>query len=324
VRRTRIDIRSIVITLIIINVLMYLITRYGNFAMPDRFLNNLSLKNKYETRHLFQNFGPYITLLSLIPKMIVLNGWVWQIFTYMFLHGSWFHIFINMYVLFLFGRPLENQWGWKEFLSFYLITGTGAGIITFLWNLVRAPFVPTLGASGAIFGVILAFGMEFPESILLLFFIIPMKAKYAAFVFGVIELIPLLIGANTGIGHFTHLAGLFFGYIYYIVRIRGGRQRRGSFKIRRRAALKVPKKKIIVQSGRQQRIAQKAARVKAKLEKGAPLDPADESLLAFLRKAYDKSGNSMCGPDEFETDLPVCSNCEDYYACLYRWVIMVL
>jgi membrane associated rhomboid family serine protease len=322
-RRSRIDIKSIVIALIIINVVIYFVSQFRYFSIPESFLNNLSLKGKDHTIGAINIYGLFMTLFSLFPAMIRLNGWLWQFFTYMFLHGGLLHLFFNMYALLLFGRPLEDRWGWKEFLSFYLVTGTCAGIVTFFWNLVSNPFIPTVGASGAIFGVILAFGLEFPDAVLLLFFMIPMKAKYAALIFGGINLIMLVTGARTGVGHFTHLAGLFFGYIYFLVRIRG-RQGRGKFKIRPRALNVAPKKKKVALSKKQERITQKAIQVKNKLEKGGSLEPSEEALLAFLRKAYDKSGNKMCGPDEFETGLPECMNCEDYYACLYRWVIMVL
>ena len=322
-RRSRIDIKSIVIAIIIINVVIYFVTQFRYFSVPANFLNNLSLKGKTLTVRAINNYGLFTTLFSLFPNMITENGWLWQFFTYMFLHGGMLHLFFNMYALLLFGRPLEDRWGWKEFLSFYLVTGTCAGIVTFFWYLVSNPSIPTVGASGAIFGVILAFGLEFPDAVLLLFFIIPMRAKYAALIFGGIELIMLVTGARAGIGHFTHLAGIFFGYMYFLVRIRG-RQGRGKFKIRPSAIKIAPKKKKSTLTKKQEKITQKAVQVKAKLEKGGSLEPSEQALLAFLRKAYDKSGNRMCGPDEFETELPECINCDDYYACLYRWVIMVL
>jgi len=125
-----------------------------------------------------------------------------------------------MYALYLFGSPLEQKWGSGRFLVYYLLTGIGAGAVTFLWNNVRNPFIPTIGASGAIFGVMLAFGLEFPDTMLLLFFLLPVKAKYAAIIFGGIELIMLLTGSMQRIGHFTHLSGLFFGYVYYLLIIK--------------------------------------------------------------------------------------------------------
>ncbi len=322
-KRARFDIKSIVITIIIINVIIFFIMQFRYFPVPERFLNNLVLKGKAGTAAAINRYGLFTTLFSLFPAMIRSNGWVWQFFTYMFLHGGLMHLFFNMYALLLFGRPLEERWGWKEFLSFYLVTGTCAGIVTFVWNMMSNPFIPTIGASGAIFGIILAFGLVFPEAVLLLFFIVPVKAKYATIIFGGINLIMLVTGARTGVAYFTHLTGLFFGYMYYLARIRG-KQGGGKSKIRRRVKEAAHKKKIVVLSGKQERITQKAIEVKGKLERGGSLDPSEQSLLAFLRKAYDKSGNKMCAPEEFETKSPDCRNCVDYYACLYRWVIMVL
>ena len=170
-RRTRFDIKSIVITLIIINVVVYFITQFNYFPTPERLIGNLVLKGKPAIALAIKQHGLFISLFSLFPLLIKEMGWVWQFFTYLFLHGGIFHLFFNMYALLLFGRPLEERWGGKEFLAFYLATGIGAGIVTFFWHLFSNPFIPTIGASGAIFGLVLAFGLEFPETVLLLFFI---------------------------------------------------------------------------------------------------------------------------------------------------------
>jgi membrane associated rhomboid family serine protease len=239
-------------------------------------------------------------------------GWVWQFVTYMFLHGSFFHIFFNMYALFLFGRPLEERWGWKEFLSFYLITGVGAGIVTFFWYLMKNPFVPTIGASGAIFGLILAFGLEFPDTVLLLFFIIPLRAKYAAFIFGGIELVMILTGSLQGIGHLTHLAGLLFGYLYYLLRIRG---------VRIRAPQITRKVRGRVTRVHRDALIKRTLQIREKLARGIPLKGGETAFLSRLREAYASSRGSICGEDEFNPDMEFCKRCDDFEACLYRYVI---
>jgi len=266
-RRARFDIKSMVIAIIIINVVIFFLTQFRYFSVPEKFLINLVMRDKAGTAAAINRYGLFTTLFSLFPAMIRSNGWVWQFFTYMFLHGGLMHLFFNMYALLLFGRPLEERWGWKEFLSYYLVTGTCAGVVTFVWNMMGNPFIPTVGASGAIFGIILAFGLEFPEAVLLLFFIVPIKAKYATIIFGLINVIMLVTGARTGVGHFTHLAGLFFGYMYYLARIRG-KQGRGKSYTRRRVREAAHKKKKVVLSGKQERILQKASEIKVKLERG--------------------------------------------------------
>lgn len=156
-----------------------------------------------------QTFEVYF---GLVPAMF-LRGYIYQIVTYMFLHGGFFHIIVNMYVLWLFGSELEFFWGTREFMKYYFITGVGAGLIYVAFN--HSSYIPVIGASGAIFGLLLAFGMLFPERELILFIPLPIrvKAKYLVFIFGGIELLGLLI-AKDNIAHLAHLGGLAVGYLY--------------------------------------------------------------------------------------------------------------
>jgi len=231
--RSRLSINSMVITLIIINVVVFLATQFLYIPVPQTLITGMIQKGRLNAALSASRYGLFLTLFSLFPVMIREMGWVWQIFTYMFLHGSLFHLFFNMYALYLFGISLESRWGWKNFLLYYLVTGVGAGFVTFLWNLWQNPFIPTIGASGAIFGIMLAFGLEFPQTVLLLFFILPVKAKYAAVIFGGIELLMIITGSMQRIGHFTHLAGLVFGLIYYLLFLKNRFRRRGNFYIYR-------------------------------------------------------------------------------------------
>ena len=140
---------------------------------------------------------------------------VMQFFTYMFLHASFWHLFWNMLALWFFGPPLEARWGKVVFLKFYLFTGFTAGA---LHGLV-APFFTTdnyymIGASGAIFGVLLAFAICYPQQKVLLWFVLPMASRYFVILIGVFTFLSLLGGGGSTISHFTHLAGLAFGYLW--------------------------------------------------------------------------------------------------------------
>jgi len=168
-----------------------------------------------------QFFLPYDLIsgyFALIPGFIAERGFVWQIFTYMFLHGGSMHLLLNMYAVFIFGISVEDVWGPKKFLLYYLFCGTGAGISIFLINLISQGsgyYTPTVGASGAVFGLLLAFGVLFPEAEILLFFIMPIRAKYLVVLFGGLELIFELSGGMGNISHIGHLGGLLFGLIYF-------------------------------------------------------------------------------------------------------------
>lgn len=135
----------------------------------------------------------------------------WQLVTYMFLHGGFGHIFFNLFALWMFGQSIENYWGTKRFTVFYFLTGIGAAI---LHMFIGGGGAPTIGASGAVYGILLAFGMMFPNrEIMLLFPPIPIKAKYFVALFGVIELISGISRTDSGVAHFAHLGGMLVGFI---------------------------------------------------------------------------------------------------------------
>jgi membrane associated rhomboid family serine protease len=139
---------------------------------------------------------------------------IWQPFTYMFLHDDLGHIFWNMFGLWMFGRDIEEAWGPRSFLTYYLFTGTGAGILSFFAGL--GSIVPTIGASGAIFAILLAYGMLFPNNIVLLLFVFPMRARNVVILFGAFELwMTLAAGPQAGgVARLAHLGGMGFGYLY--------------------------------------------------------------------------------------------------------------
>ncbi len=134
----------------------------------------------------------------------------WQVVSYMFLHGGLSHIFFNLFALWMFGQSIENYWGTRRFTWYYFLTGIGAAIC----QLLVSSGAPTVGASGAVYGILLAFGMMFPNRpIMLLFFPFPIKAKYFVAGFGAIELISGITRTDSGVAHFAHLGGMVVGFI---------------------------------------------------------------------------------------------------------------
>lgn len=145
----------------------------------------------------------------------------WQLVTYMFLHGGFFHIFFNMLMLWMFGMELENTWGSKKFLIFYLTTGIAAGLA----NLFIAPLFstpgPTIGASGGVYAVLVAFAMMFPDRYIYLYFFLPVRAKYMISFFILLEVFNGISGTMDGIAHIAHLGGAVVGAIWVVLDRRG-------------------------------------------------------------------------------------------------------
>lgn len=150
----------------------------------------------------------------------------YQIATHMFSHGSIGHIFFNMFALFMFGKQLENNWGPKRFLTFYLICGVGAAIAHLAVQYLAGEGGPALGASGAVMGVLVAFGYLFPNTELLLFPIpVPVKAKWVVLGYIAIDLFSGVSGRATGVAHFAHLGGALTGFILVLIWNKSGRKR---------------------------------------------------------------------------------------------------
>lgn len=137
------------------------------------------------------------------------KGEVWQVVTYMFLHGDTMHVLFNMLALWMFGKELEMTWGSNEFLKYYMVCGIGGGV-TFLFFSQGV----VVGASGAVFGILLAFGMTFPNQIIMMSFLFPIKAKFMVIIYGVITFLSIARPGHDGIAHFAHLGGMAFGFLY--------------------------------------------------------------------------------------------------------------
>ena len=138
---------------------------------------------------------------------------IWQPVTYMFIHGDFFHVFMNMFVLWMFGSEMESIWGRREFLKYYFITGIGSGIIWLLLNLSNSYSV-LIGASGAIYGILLAYGLMFPNRKVLIYFLFPIKVKYFVILLGAMAFISSIGDSGSNISHLTHLSGMLIGFIY--------------------------------------------------------------------------------------------------------------
>jgi membrane associated rhomboid family serine protease len=143
---------------------------------------------------------------------------IFQLFSYMFLHGGFSHLFFNMFALWMFGRIVEYDLGSKRFLTYYLTCGVGAGIIQLLVNYLEFGGVPypvvTVGASGAVFGLLLAYGMMHPNNVVMLMFPpIALKAKWFVVLYGVLELMGGVASSGSNVAHFAHLGGMLFGFL---------------------------------------------------------------------------------------------------------------
>ncbi len=164
--------------------------------------------------YLLQTFvsGRITLYLGLVPILVWKKYFLWQLATYIFLHGGFTHILFNLFALWMFGRELENFWGSRKFLFYFFFCGIGAGICTVVFSPYQ--FIPVIGASGAIYGILLAFGWLFPNRPIYIYFLFPIPAKFLVIIYGLIELYASMEGTGGGIAHLTHLGGLLFGILY--------------------------------------------------------------------------------------------------------------
>jgi membrane associated rhomboid family serine protease len=137
----------------------------------------------------------------------------WQVVTYSFLHGSFEHLFFNMLGLWMFGSELERIWGEKRFLQFYAASVLAAALAQLIVTALMGSVYPTVGASGGLFGLLFAFAVMFPNRVILLFFVIPMKARYLVALYGLLELYQGVYVMNSGVAHFAHLGGMVGGLL---------------------------------------------------------------------------------------------------------------
>jgi membrane associated rhomboid family serine protease len=191
-----------------------------------------------------------LELFGLVPQKVFSDFWVWQLFTYMFLHATGvFHILFNMLILWWFGAELEARWGSRFFVTYYLFCGVGAGVVYLLGTTLYAyisgnvggMMTPLVGASGAGYGLLLAYGLLFGERIIYFMMLFPMKAKWFTVIIGGVELVTMMdSGSGTQVANLAHLGGLAVGFVFLnIVARYRNKQRSGSSKRGRRLKLVV-------------------------------------------------------------------------------------
>jgi membrane associated rhomboid family serine protease len=270
------------------------------------------------------SLGDVLTFyLGLRPILVIEKFYIWQLFTYMFLHGGFLHIFLNMYALLIFGIPVEQAWGGRRFLFYYIFTGVGAGITILVINTVLGGvnyITPTIGASGAVFGLLLAFGMLFPDAEILIFFIIPMRAKFLVLLYGGIELYSLISSSGQSpISHAGHLGGIIFGLVFFLII----RKRGLSFKskilkarfnrehIRKETKLEKDTKKpdLVLET-----ILQKLK------TKGPGSITDDEYQQIRYMDIMTQDNKDLCVEEDFDPSDEYCSKCVHREACLIRQI----
>ena len=167
-----------------------------------------------------------VLLLGFQPRAVLEQLAVYQLFTYMFLHGGLGHLLVNMLGLWMFGTDLERTWGTRFFTKYYFVTGVGGALLTLL--IALTPFDSgtlydsiVIGASGAVYGVLLAYALYFPHRTIYLYFVFPIQAKYFVMIIGAITFYSSIRESGSGVAHLAHLGGLLVGYVY-LTSLRGG------------------------------------------------------------------------------------------------------
>lgn len=188
--------------------------RYSLFPPAIKWLLIINVIFYLVPRIFYLNLNTFYYILGLVPERLINGLYLWQLVTYLFVHGGFWHIFFNMFVLWMFGSELERTWGSKEFLKFYFIAGIGAGLFNVLFSLLSpsAWQTPVIGASGAIYGVLVAYAMLFPERLVYIWFLIPVKVKYLVIFLVAIEFLSTY--RPDGVAHFAHLGGALIGFLY--------------------------------------------------------------------------------------------------------------
>jgi len=238
--------------------------RFNSYSLLPPVVKNLLIINgiMYLATIALRTRGIELVQLLGLHYFTAQNFEIWQPITYMFMHGNFGHLFFNMFALWMFGAALENAWGEKRFLLYYMVCGIGAGLVQLLVTGLRIHFLaqnippdviqmvseggtqilregknyigelgalnlaintPTVGASGSVFGLLLAFGMMYPNSVIYIYFLLPIKAKWFVIIYGALELFLGVTGTNSGIAHFAHLGGMLFGFFLILHWNKGNR-----------------------------------------------------------------------------------------------------
>jgi membrane associated rhomboid family serine protease len=153
-----------------------------------------------------------LILFGLVPQLVWQGLYLWQLFTYQFLHGGLFHLLFNMLALWMFGCTLERRWGSAFFLRYYFVCVVGGAVLNTV--LVPGQNVPSIGASAGIYGILLGFGLIYPDQIVYFYFLFPIKMRHFVLIIGAISLYSSITSSQGGIAHLAHLGGMLFGYLY--------------------------------------------------------------------------------------------------------------
>lgn len=158
------------------------------------------------------------SILGFVPARLA-HGWIWQPFTYAFLHGGLFHLLFNLLILWSIGCELESLWGRKVFLAFFFVCASGAALCSGIFSLVGVGpgvFSPVVGSSGVVYGLLLAYGILFGDRTMYFFMLFPMQAKYFVMLLGGIELVSSVFYGRNGVAHLAHLGGMGFGFLFLV------------------------------------------------------------------------------------------------------------
>lgn len=264
-----------------------------------------------------------IHFLGLTPAMVLEKAYLWQVVSYMFLHGSLLHLVLNMYALFLFGIAIEQAWGSRRFLFYYFFTGIGAGLSILLINSLMGGasyYGPTIGASGAVFGILLAFGMLFPDVELIMFFFlpVPIKAKYMVMLYGGIEVLSLVFTRGQGnISHIGHIGGLVFGLLYFLILRKKGLQFRA--KIIRARMRKSMDQKVTIRTENKEQAKHDLVKILDKVKSGGSSLLSDDEY-QYVRYLEIMTGDKddLCRENDFVQEDQYCRKCASYEACMIR------
>jgi len=198
--------------LLIINGIIYLV---ANLILANISVNGVPAEIIITRYFALIPLSGFTMGLTSTGELLVASFYPWQLISYQFLHGSFSHIFFNMLMLWMFGMEIENLWGSKKFLLFYLLCGVGGALLQLIAQYVLGlSMAPTVGASGAIFGVMVAFAMMFPDRYIFIYFLIPVKAKYLIVFMVIIEF--LSAGQASLVAHIVHLGGAVIGFLFII------------------------------------------------------------------------------------------------------------
>ncbi|MBP7030056.1 MAG: rhomboid family intramembrane serine protease [Spirochaetes bacterium] len=268
-----------------------------------------------------------IRYFSLVPYYVYKNFMFWQFLTHFFIHdiASMGHIFFNMFALLMFGIPLERMWGSKKFTTFYLLSGIFTGVLSSLiytYTYTKTGVLsPMIGASGAIYAIMVGFAFTFPNAVVLVMFVLPMKAKYLPVVFFAMDLIAEFSGGKGNVAHWGHLSGILVGFILFAI----------MFKMIR-VKVSFTKSPGNKQDARSMNPAKGATKGKMsgseltffinmclyKLKNNIVFSPNEINTLKNILDKDKRDVISLCNTSDFDLSSAKCSSCRNLLNCIYR------